>query len=207
MALLTGPEIARLVALGEMKIVPFDPDNLNPNSYNLRISDQLLVYEKMKPLHDFLARRENGRRYPMFDPDSYGALPVPVPMDMSVEEKCVPMTIPADGMVLWPGIVYLGATVEYTETPKHAPKIDGRSSVGRLGMMIHVTAGFGDVNFCGDWTLELVVTYPLRVFPNVPVCQIAYSTVEGEHMPYKGQYQGQRGPKPSGLWKSLRKKE
>jgi dCTP deaminase len=124
---------------------------------------------------------------------------------MGSEEETVELVIPPHGMDLFPGVLYLGATVEYTESPALAPKIDGRSSVGRLGKMVHVTAGFGDDDFKGDWTLEIVVIGPLHVYPGVPICQIAYSTLEGERRPYEGQYQGQRGPKPSGLWRTVRK--
>jgi dCTP deaminase len=223
MPLLTGPEIARLVKAGELTIEPYNPDQLNPNSYNLRLCDKLLVYEKMMRLHQFLQRRhelwlkwcEDAKRQPgphtpevLVDSFAYHHPPQAVPLeplDMAKDEPVVELTIPKEGMNLWPGVMYLGATLEYTETPNHAPKLDGRSSVGRLGKMIHVTAGFGDVGFKGDWTLEIVVVYPLKVYPGVPICQIAYSTVQGERMEYDGQYQGQRGPKKSGLWRSVQK--
>ncbi len=208
MPLLTGPEIARRVHAGEIKIEPFDPANVNPNSYNLRLCDQLLVYRKNKPVHDYHQRRwEWHRRRDELDLPSPCPYQPPFlePLDMAVEEATVPLAIPAGGFTMWPGVLYLGATLEYTETPGLAPKIDGRSSVGRLGKMIHVTAGFGDDNFCGDWTLEIVVVHPLVVYPGVPICQIAYSTLEGERQPYAGTYQGQRGPKASGLWRSVRK--
>lgn len=223
MPLLTGPEIARLVQAGELKIEPYNPDQLNPNSYNLRLCDKLLVYEKMMCLHNHLqvryrlweqwqedCNKASGPHKPDDLANSFmhfhppQALPLE-PLDMARDEPVVAVDIPPTGMVLWPGVMYLGATLEYTETPNHAPKLDGRSSVGRLGKMIHVTAGFGDVGFRGDWTLEIVVVYPLRVYPGVPICQIAYSTVHGERMEYTGQYQGQRGPKKSGMWKSVQK--
>lgn len=223
MPLLTGPEIARLVAAGELKIEPYNEDQLNPNSYNLRLCDSLLVYEKMMRLHNHLQKRwDQWERWLRDWENTHGphtvssaedafmhyhppqVLPLE-PLDMAKDEPVVAVDIPSTGMNLWPGVMYLGATLEYTETPNHAPKLDGRSSVGRLGKMIHVTAGFGDVGFKGDWTLEIVVVYPLKVYPGVPICQIAYSTVQGERMNYTGQYQGQRGPKKSGLWKSVQK--
>jgi len=205
MPLLTGAEIARRVKAGEIVISPFDHENVNPNSYNLRLCDKLLLYKKNKVQHDYQQRRWewylNGRP----DPDPALDPPVLEPLDMAVEEETVEMTLPGEGMILWPGVIYLGATLEYTETRGLAPKIDGRSSVGRLGKCIHVTAGFGDDGFRGDWTLEIVVVHPLVVYPGVPVCQIAYSTLEGERREYDGRYQGQRGPKASGLWKNIKK--
>ena len=59
--------------------------------------------------------------------------------------------------------------------------IEGRSSVGRLGLFVHVTAGFGDVGFCGFWTLEMFAVQPVRVYPGVPICQIFYHEIHGEY--------------------------
>lgn len=216
MSLLTGPEIARLVKAGQIKIEPFDPENVNPNSYNLRLCDKLLVYQKNHRLHRLYEDRERyyselrvgGQWHPTPDPYPHGVLGAyQEPLDMAVEEPTVELTIPPTGMVLYPGVLYLGATLEYTETPGLAPKIDGRSSVGRLGLCVHVTAGFGDNFFSGDWTLELTVVQPLRIYAGVPICQIAYSELVGEQTAYKGKYQGQRGPKASGLWRDFLKKK
>lgn len=205
MSLLTGPEIARRVKTGELVIEPFNPENVNPNSYNLCLCDQLLVYKKNKPLHDWHAFREYQRTTGGAKWNDPCYPPILEPLDMGIEEETEPLQIVPKGLVLYPGVLYLGATLEHTETPGLAPKIDGRSSIGRLGKMVHVTAGFGDDGFKGDWTLEIVVIAPLRVYPGIPICQIAYSTLEGERQPYAGRYQGQRGPKPSGLWKSVKK--
>lgn len=219
MPILTGKEIARRVKAGEIVIEPFDSDNVNPNSYNLRLGDSLLVYQKQMPLHEWHVQRLSEARRNHWvgqtpDPSRFPSMvdyvrtalpPVLDPLDMAQEEKTVTLEIPKHGLDLFPGVLYLGATMEYTESPNLAPRIDGRSSIGRLGKMIHVTAGFGDDNFCGDWTLEIVVVGPLRVYPGVPVCQITFSTLEGERTPYDGRYQGQRGPKPSRLWTTIQK--
>lgn len=88
--------------------------------------------------------------------------------------------IPKDGFVLQPGELYLGSTVEYTESHRHLPILDGKSSVGRLGIDIHATAGIGDVGFCGYWTLEISVSKPVRVYEDMPIGQIIYHSIEGE---------------------------
>ena len=88
--------------------------------------------------------------------------------------------IPKDGFVLQPGELYLGSTIEYTESHKHLPILDGKSSVGRLGIDIHATAGIGDVGFCGYWTLEISVSKPVRIYESMPIGQIIYHSVEGE---------------------------
>lgn len=189
--MLTGPEILRQIHLGRIAIDPFDPKRLNPNSYNLRLADKLLVYKSGQLLHNAL----NSKLHRDWLEET--------PLDMAREEETVELTIPKTGFVLYPGIVYLGSTIEHTETNGFIPVIEGRSSVGRLGLSVHVTAGFGDHGFNGDWTLELVATQPLRVYAGVEICQIAYTAMEGEPKPYAGKYQMQRGPKPSGLWREF----
>jgi dCTP deaminase len=85
-----------------------------------------------------------------------------------------------DGFVLQPGVLYLGVTEEYTETHKHVPFLEGKSSTGRLGIDIHATAGKGDVGFCNTWTLEISVSQPVKVYAGMPIGQLIYFKIEGE---------------------------
>lgn len=87
--------------------------------------------------------------------------------------------IPDEGFVLQPRIFYLGVTQEYTETHAHVPFLEGKSSTGRLGIDIHATAGKGDVGFCGNWTLEISVKQPVRIYKGMPIGQLIYFPVEG----------------------------
>ena len=87
--------------------------------------------------------------------------------------------IPEEGFVLTPETLYLGVTEEYTETHAHVPFLEGKSSVGRLGIDIHATAGKGDVGFSNTWTLEISVTQPVRIYRGMPIGQLIYFTVEG----------------------------
>jgi len=168
---LGGLEIKRKRDYGEIVIEPFNPDHLGPNSYDLRLSDTLLIYNDLQ-------------------------------LDAKSRNDATQRKIPEGGILLFPGRLYLGSTMEYTETPNLIPGIEGRSSVGRLGINVHSTAGFGDVGFCGTWTLELSVVQPVRVYRGMRICQIFYEPVEGDFSPYDSQkYQGQRGPTSSGLWR------
>lgn len=88
--------------------------------------------------------------------------------------------IPRDGYVLQPGVLYLGVTLEYTETHAHVPFLEGKSSVGRLGIDIHATAGKGDVGFCNTWTLEISVSQKVRIHAGMPIGQLIYFMVNGE---------------------------
>lgn len=92
--------------------------------------------------------------------------------------------IPDDGFVLEPNKLYLGVTKEYTETLAHVPFLEGKSSVGRLGIDIHATAGKGDVGFCNTWTLEISVTQPVKVYYNMPIGQLIYFKVDGDIQNY-----------------------
>ena len=168
---LSGLEIQRRVNYGEIVIDPFDSKYLGPNSYDLRLSDTLLVYNDLQ-------------------------------LDAKDRNDATQRKIPKNGILLFPGRLYLGSTIEYTETPDLVPGIEGRSSVGRLGINVHSTAGFGDVGFRGTWTLELSVVQPVRIYSSMRICQIFYEPVEGEFSPYDSEkYQGQRGPTSSGLWR------
>ncbi|MEO6189792.1 MAG: dCTP deaminase [Saprospiraceae bacterium] len=88
--------------------------------------------------------------------------------------------IPEEGFVLQPATLYLGVTEEYTETHKSVPFLEGKSSVGRLGIDIHATAGKGDVGFCNYWTLEISCVQPVKIYAGMPIGQLIYFAVEGE---------------------------
>jgi dCTP deaminase len=167
--ILSGLEIQRRQG-GDVVIDPFDPAQLNPNSYNLRLHDEMLVYEE-----DVLdMRRPNRHRR---------------------------IRIPASGYVMPPSKLHLGRTLERTETRNLVPMLEGRSSVGRLGLFVHVTAGFGDVGFCGYWTLEMFAVQPIRIYPGVPICQIFYHTLHGDFVEYQStKYQHNRDIQPSLLF-------
>ena len=127
-----------------------------------------------------------------------------VVLDMKKCNRTRRMIIPEDGLVLEPNRLYLARTIERTETHNFVPMIEGRSSIGRLGLFIHVTAGFGDVGFCGYWTLEMFAVQPVRIYPGVSICQIFYHQIEGAVSEYKSEkYQHNSDIQPSMLYKEL----
>jgi dCTP deaminase len=89
------------------------------------------------------------------------------------------LSIPDEGMILLPHRFYLGVTAEYTETHRHVPFLEGKSSIGRLGIDIHATAGKGDIGFCNTWTLEISVKQPVRIYYGMPIGQLIYFEVSG----------------------------
>ncbi len=170
--ILSGLEIKKRLGK-DICIRPFDEKAVNPNSYNLKLHNELLVYES------------------------------PV-LDMKTPNATKKIIIPDSGLLLETGKLYLGRTVEYTETKNLVPMLEGRSSVGRLGLFIHVTAGFGDVGFKGYWTLEIFCVQPIIIYPGVEICQIYYHDIEGEFVEYTtGKYQQNSGIQPSLLYKDF----
>ncbi|MEZ5039183.1 MAG: dCTP deaminase [Saprospiraceae bacterium] len=101
-------------------------------------------------------------------------------LDAKKHNEIEHLEIPENGFVLHPNTLYLGVTEEYTETHNSVPFLEGKSSVGRLGIDIHATAGKGDVGFCNTWTLEISCTHPVRVYAGMPIGQLIYFSVEGE---------------------------
>ena len=172
--ILSGKEILKQMGRS-IKITPFDEGLINPNSYNLRLHNELLAYEERL-------------------------------LDMKKPNAVTKITIPESGFMLEPGKLYLGRTLEYTETDSYVPMLEGRSSIGRLGMFIHVTAGFGDVGFSGYWTLEIFCVQPIIIYPGVEICQIYYHTIQGDYEKYtSGKYQNNSGIQPSMLYKDFKK--
>jgi dCTP deaminase len=172
--ILSGLEIEKHIG-EDIRIEPYNRSQLNPNSYNLRLHEELMVYS-----NDIL--------------------------DMKTPNPTNMITIPDEGLQLTPGKLYLGRTIEYTATENYVPMLEGRSSIGRLGLFIHVTAGFGDVGFKGFWTLEIFCVQPIRIYAGTEICQIYYHKVEGDHENYQsGKYQNNQGIQPSLLYKDFEK--
>lgn len=170
--ILSGKEIKKRLGNGII-IDPFDDRRVGPNSYNLRLHNELVMYDEAV-------------------------------LDMKKAHATKQIYIPEEGLVLEPGKLYLGRTMEYTETDNLVPMLEGRSSIGRLGLFIHITAGFGDVGFAGYWTLEIFCVQPIRVYPGVEICQIFYHTIEGDYTRYmSNKYQNNRGVQPSMLYKDF----
>ncbi len=169
--ILSGTEIEKRLG-SDILIEPFDPERLNPNSYNLTLHNELMVYEELV-------------------------------LDMAKPNRVRRLEIPPEGIVLNPNQLYLGRTSEKTTTHNLVPQIEGRSSIGRLGLFVHVTAGFGDVGFSGYWTLEMFAVQPVRIYPGVPICQIFYHELTGEVHEYSSKYQHNRDIQPSLLFEEI----
>jgi dCTP deaminase len=111
-------------------------------------------------------------------------------LDPRKENRTEELEIPEVGMMLHPGELYLARTNEWTETHNLIPLLEGKSSLARLGISIHATAGFGDIGFKGYWTLEISVIKPVFVYPNMKIGQVCYHEAVGDiDKLYDGKYQ------------------
>lgn len=125
-------------------------------------------------------------------------------LDMKQENAVKEIIIPDDGFILVPGELYLASTNENTYTTNYIPRIEGRSSVGRLGLFVHITASLGEAGFNGHWTLELTCVKPLRIYADVPICQIYFCEIDGDHDFCNSQkYQNSKVAMPSQLYREL----
>ena len=188
--MLTGSEIERQIKKGNIKIEPYDPNCINPNSYNLRLHPQLKVYKRGTERLDVINNSAPNNKTPRECGylENFNMKPI----DMNKYNEAVEITIPKEGLVLLPGVLYIGRTVERTGSSKFIPMLNGRSSGGRLGISVHVCAGFGDIGFDGTWTLEITVVEPVIVYPDAEIAQVCYFKPYGKiDRLYRGRYQGQ----------------
>ena len=150
----------------------------------------------------FDEKRLNPNSYNVrLHPDMYVYTEFPLRMDRL--NKYESIRIGSNGYLLEPGKLYIGRTVEETATKKYIPMIDGRSSGGRLGISVHVCAGFGDIGFDGTWTLEITVVHPLIILPYSEIAQVSFYTPYGKigDRLYNGKYQYQKDADTSKFYK------
>jgi dCTP deaminase len=145
--ILTGTKIESEVASGRIQISPFDKKLVNPNSYNYRLGNELLVMPDLIDTHS-----------------------------QPTTEKIL---IPEEGYTLQPGIIYLGFTYEKIGSTTYVPSLIGRSSLGRLGLFLQITADLGHLGTYHSWTLEMTVVQPLRVYPLMRIGQVSFWKTDG----------------------------
>jgi len=179
--LLSDKDIKAEIESGRVGIDPYEPAMVQPSSIDVRLDKFFRVFE--------------NHRYPHIDP--------------STEQTDLTREVEANGdepFVLHPGEFVLGSTYEVVTLPTNiAARLEGKSSLGRLGLLTHSTAGFIDPGFSGHVTLELanVATLPILLYPGMKIGQVCFfqMTSDAEHpygsSVYGSRYQGQRGPTPS----------
>ncbi|WP_235855038.1 dCTP deaminase [Nonomuraea aridisoli] len=180
-ALLSDRDILTEIDAGRVRLEPFDSAMLQPSSVDVRLDRYFRVFE--------------NHRHPYIDP--------------AIEQPDLTRLVEAEGdepFILHPGEFVLGSTYEVVSLPDDiAARLEGKSSLGRLGLLTHSTAGFIDPGFSGHVTLELsnAATLPIKLWPGMKIGQLALFRMSSpaEHpygsAKYGSRYQGQRGPTPS----------
>lgn len=178
--ILSDRQIKAAIDCGDIVIDPFDPKSLGTNSYDVHLGDVLVVYQGYM-------------------------------LDAKQDLPTFRMQMDRDkGFLLKPDQLYLASTIEYTRTHKYVPFLDGKSSIGRLGITIHCTAGRGDVGFAGHWTMEIHVVQPVMVYADMPIGQLIYFETGEVDVPYNekpgAKYRDFRNsdPQPSRMWMNFK---
>jgi dCTP deaminase len=124
-------------------------------------------------------------------------------LDVKKNNKTKTITIPKEGLILMPNVLYLGHTFEIMGSDFYVPIIRGRSSIGRMGLFINITADLIDIGSVNQWTLQLHATQPIKIYPNIQIGQVTFWKVKGDIDLYKGKYQGSCGPMESQMYKDF----
>lgn len=178
-AILSGPEIHKYVQSGRIKVNPYNPNHLNPASLDLTLGDTVVEYQ----------------------------------IDGVIDVKKPPATrkrvIGSDGFVLQAHQTYLMHTAETLFADDTVPVVDGKSSLGRLFISVHQTAGYVDPGFDGHITLEVTSYHSVRVYAGMRFCQVRFHPIQGEVVHYKGHYQKEhtKGAVPSLVYQQMQEME
>ena len=170
--ILTGPKIKQEVESGKITITPFSESYVNPNSYDLRLGDSLMVYKSTE-------------------------------LDTKQENETETFKIPEDGFLLQPDTLYLGHSLEVVGSDVYVPIIRGKSSTGRMGLFVHITADLIDIGSKGKFTFMLHAVQPLKVYPGMRIGQVTFWKTVGDVVLYDGKYQGSAGPMASQIHKDF----
>lgn len=208
MAILTGQEIKNQIQLNRIRIGNYNPNRVQPNSYDLTLGNQISFYKLMQYInyysgHDLSTRpiyehlRTNvidvqklaADRYTRRASTSYTTayLDTAKPNEMTTEN------IPADGYILLPNTLYLVETVESVWSNKYVTEVSGTSSLARLGVTVHKTAGYANIGHEFKWILEVEVTHPVKIYQGMKIGQMYFHTIEGDtDMQYAGKYKNEQ---------------
>lgn len=215
MSILSGSAIRKAVESGDITLDPYVPDNIQPNSIDVRLGHEVRVFSAFVASPtvrvDFRGR-ESEIKYsnsallssglfadvPRWDTSSHYEYPC---LDSKKENPTTLHLMDESGWIIKPGILYLMHCVEAVHTNKYRAEIVGKSSIARLGITIHCTAAHAETGFSGQFTLESHGVHPVKLYPYMFIGQITFETVEGEVEDYKqkGHYVGEaaRGAVPS----------
>jgi len=180
---LSGHEIENQIQSGRIRITPCDMRYVNPASFDLTLGDEVRVYVGTVDV------ATSEEYFPQDGRHLVKRWHPPV-LDSRKSNPTLSFKVGPEGFVLLPGIGYLMHTAERVWTDSFVPIIDGKSSIGRLFLKVHETAGFGDPGFDGFYTLEVTAVHPVRVYAGMRICQVRFQSIQGVPKLYEGHYRG-----------------
>jgi len=159
-------EIKKAIKKGKIKFSG-NIKNIGPNSVDVTLGK---TFKTLVPTK--IGRTKNGDYF-----FKEKKLPKDFFLDVRKENKVYEFEIPDDGIILQPGQLYIAGTIEIAGSDELVPMYEGRSSMARLGIQSHISAGFGDIGFKDKWTLEIIVVHPIKIYPDMRIGQVAFHTV------------------------------
>ena len=194
--IITGSQIKEAVRHGTITIDPYVEENVQPASIDLTLGDEVRVYTSQVAIDGNMVGGVLSRPGQSLWPSSAFR-----PLDPKKELPTTKFTMTSEGFVIKPGILYLMHTRERICATTMVSVLDGKSSIGRLGVVVHLTAGYGDPGFDGQYTLEVTCVHPIILYPGMKIAQMRFHVMYGVADSYitKGNYTGAnaRGAIPS----------
>lgn len=190
MAILSGEEIKREVSAGNINVTPYVEENVEPASIDLTLGRSVLVYSSQVLVDEVWSLRSGALPGASIRP-----LERKKPLDSKEQLATDSFVIGDLGFVVMPGVLYLMHTNERIHTSKYVSVLDGKSSIGRLGVVVHLTAGYGDPGFDGQYTLEVSCIHPVILYAGMKIAQMRFNTMVGStDMNYvtRGHYVGDK---------------
>ena len=203
MAILTAHEIRKQVNGKHIRIGNFDENRIQPNSYDVTLGNKISFYELNGDkvpviqqnhslpftLYGMRAITDVNLRTPSSHTIQYN-LPY---LDTKSENPMITKEISDNGYILLPNILYLVETVESVWSDKYVTEVSGTSSLARLGITVHKTAGYSNIGHEFKWILEVEVTHPVKIYPGMKIGQMYFHTTEGKsNVQYNGKYKDEQ---------------
>jgi dCTP deaminase len=203
--ILSDSMILQEMEKGNIIIDPFKRENLNPASVDLTLAPECKIYKtRLTVVGNLKEIPSDLVREGLYTQLTDGFYSYFEPLDVKKENETLEFIIPESGYVLKQGEVYLYRCNENLGVRGNIlAEVEGKSSLGRLGLNVHITAGFIDPGFEGSLVLELACQRPIRIYPNMKICQVKYARVEGDILENYAQKKGSKYMNQKGVQSSL----
>ena len=178
--ILAKKHLMKYAKSGKIHVEPFDPEMVGVNSIDVRLGNTVKVLQMNAVDH----------------------------IDPALPQRYLEIPLSNSGTILYPQNCYLGHTLEEIGSDYYVPIYEGRSSIGRMFLASHITAGFGEIGFKSQWTLEIKVSMPIKVYPGMKIGQVFFVKPSDTSIMYgknhAAKYAGQRGPQESLIYREFR---